>query len=247
MKLIGASIVRDELDPWFPLMLKQTLQFVDELVLIVSEPSKEVYDAIYSCRSHKIHIVHNRYDHNSKEADGRQRTIYLDYLKNHFVGDWAIVVDTDEILSDDAYLFRSVMKNEQGIEVFSPRMHHFFWNLGLEDGTREKHYVPNRFFKITEKLNYPQVEHPVLLGGVTLPNNALEKPSFFHYGGTQGLTTELKKLKVQLKKSNMHSKGDLKQWRDWHINGKLPVRSFPIDLHPLIVKKHFLMNDEVFE
>jgi len=116
-------------------------------------------------------IIERDYQHDSsiKNANSNQRNFYLDYLKKNHLGDYCLALDADEVCDENVYRLKEVIKELETMDAInnvavlsSPEMVHFIQDLGHEDATREKHYCPNRFFKITEDLYYPDGEHPVL-------------------------------------------------------------------------------------
>ena len=98
--------------------------------------------------------------------------------------------------------------------------------------------TPTRFFKIMPDIHYEEVEHPVLRGFDGKIGSVLS-PALHHYGITNGLFMELGKYRRQVVKSNIHSETQLKQWHDWHIMGRLPVKQVPWEQHPAIVRERF--------
>lgn len=235
--LIAAYIVRDEPDYLFELSVKSVVGLFDGIVFVIDQPSEQNWKIIDSVPSQKRIVLHNKYWKDSKGADGRQRNVYLNYLKKSFVNSWCLVIDTDEVLSDNGYFLRELLWQDQ-VNVFSVHMEHFFWNLGIADATLPQHFVPARFFKITPQLSYDEVEHPILKGyegGVAL----LDQVTLFHYGPTRGLQDEIKKYRTQTVKSNIHTPEQLGQWHDFHIMGRLPIKEFKFEQHPLVVQEYF--------
>jgi len=231
--IVTATIVADNYDPWFPLMLEST-KWVDRRIFVVDRPDKRVWDCLDALTN--CDIIHRKYDHASKNADGKQRNNYLKHLKDRYYNDWCLVIDTDEVLCDNGNHLRFYADNTQQ-RVFNIRMHHFFYHLGVEDSSSSIHWVPRRFFKVQGDLYYQEVEHPLLRGGGDVVS--IKDIVLFHYGATRGLMFELDKWRKQCVKSNIHTSDDLEKWKNWHLYGTIPLKAFPIHKHPQPVRKHF--------
>ena len=235
MKLWGAMIVRDEFDPWLQLSLNSLVATVDDVIVIADKPDERTMALLMNAG---CNIIHHRYDHESKGADGRQRNAYLSWLQKHALGDWVLVLDSDEVLSDNSYLYRELMMDERNAgECHSLRIRHAVWTLGLEDATVPEHYVGRRLFKVTKDLSYTEVEHPVLQG---VTNDALyDGAQIWHFSRTRGVFEERAKLAKQRIKSNIHSKEQLDHWRRMWIFGQAPVKQFNKSELPKSVREAF--------
>src|SRR3990167_3866857 len=231
--IITATIVADEFDDWFPLMI-ESINWTDYQVFVIDRSEPRVWEAIEKAKNPLV--IHQPYLHDGRNADGKQRNAYLRALKDNFLGHWCLVVDTDEVLGDEHNLLKETMLMASE-DCFDVKIRHFFYNLAFEDATLPEHYCPRRLFKITNDLWYPEVEHPVLQGVQVV--GKFNKVEFFHYGPTKGVWTELRKYKKQLLKSNMHTPEQLEEWRQLHVEGKMPLVQFPVDKHPSSVKKTF--------
>lgn len=232
----------DPEEPWFELSLKSIISHVDKVVFIIDNPNEVFWKVIdKTFNPEKLVFVRQRYTHEDKGADGRQRGAYLRYLQENYLGDWAIVLDSDEVVSDTFYNIREVIQRPD-FNVYNIRMYHHYWTLGFEDASLDKHFVPCRLFKITNALSYPQVEHPILAG---FEGNIgqCEEFAIHHYGGTRGVHEEILKWKKQNWKSNIHSKEQLQRWYLWHIVGQLPLKPFDIRNHPRLIKQEFEVEE----
>lgn len=133
-------------------------------------------------------LIKRDYEHDSPYGNGRARNVYLQYLQEHHDKEWCLVLDPDEILSDNClrmlsdtttyfeHLDKGIRKElNTGKSINIPasqryeydhfmnvRMEHFIRDLRHVDRTLQKHYAPYRMFMVSKRLTYPEVEHPVL-------------------------------------------------------------------------------------
>lgn len=226
-------IVADQTDKWFELSVRNAARVADRFVFVIDMPNAYTWKVIEFAQSLKpVVLLHKKYERESKKADGNQRTAYLDWLKNNALHEWALVLDTDEIVSDNAHALAKRFKGD--IECYDVRMHHLWWTLGTEDATVEKHFVPRRFFKVLPTIDYPSVEHPILQGYVDI--GKVEDVAIFHFSVTRGTLEEIRKFKTQCLKSNIHGPDQLRLWHAWHVLGTAPLKRFDVRLLPQCVK-----------
>jgi hypothetical protein len=236
-----AYIVADQTDQFFDFSVQSAIPVADRFVFVIDRPDAHTWDVIEKAMSVKPTILlHRKYEHESKSADGKQRNHYLDWLKNNAVGEWVLVLDTDEVLSDDAYQLKEITLQDE-TQCFNIRMRHIIWGACLEDATREVHVVPHRFFKVKPALSYPLVEHPILQGHEQV--GQVMQPQIWHFNIVKGLLSEIAKYKKQCVKSNMHSPEELKQWHAMHLLGDFPVKKFSAEELPRNIKKHLCVSD----
>src|SRR3990167_810623 len=233
MVLIACYILRDQMTFWFPFSINSVLPIADKVLLVTDNPSEELLNFIASLKNDKIRIIKSHYKHESKDADGSQRQVYLDYLMKEHIGDWALVLDDDEVLSDNNEGMKStdVLKSMMGyigINVWSIRMRHCFFAFGMEDSSMEKHFVPLRMFKVKQGLSYPKVEHPVLQGFIPEEHRLIDMIHIWHFSGLQGIPFELLKWEKQCWKSNMHNTEELERWKRWHLFAEMPLKRYDL-------------------
>lgn len=180
-------------------------------------------------------IIENRYNQDDPQMNGKQRNFYLKYLKENYK-DWTcLCLDADEVLMDNGIQIIKQVMPETGL--VSPRIHHFIGDLGHEDATRDKHYVPNRLFKITDDLSYPEFEHPVLQGKQTqLSTEAVE---IWHLREVLGIFGSNKKHLNNKAKSNIHSQKYLDWWHKAMIFGYYPKKPVYYGAIPTPIKNYF--------
>lgn len=240
VKLNTCYIVRDETDEIFELSVRNVMPITDRFIFVIDRPDFNTWKVIEMAQESKpVITLHHRYLHESKQADGLQRLVYLDWLKKNAEGESALILDSDEIIADNSHDLLKYLDQDCAYNV---RMEHLWWALGLADATFEKHYVPKRLFKIKPGLSYPLVEHPILQGHED--TRIVDDVTIFHFNVLKGILEELRKYKVQCKKSNIHTREQLLTWHLWHIIGSnIPLRQFNPVILPRIVRDYFCIDD----
>lgn len=186
---------------------------------------------------------HNLEDIN---ANSDARNYYLDKLKVLYPDGnvWCLVIDADEVVANMNWLLEIVKNSEptpnQKI-ILSPRIHHFVYNLGFEDATKDKHYVPRRLFLINNTLFYPNSQHPVLqstdMGSVI--NMPMEILHIWHFRECLGVFEYLEKNNININKSDIHTPGYLNWWYNSMLFGSYPVKRVDYGEIPFVIKKYF--------
>jgi 2-polyprenyl-3-methyl-5-hydroxy-6-metoxy-1,4-benzoquinol methylase len=189
--------------------------------------------------------IKNKFDQDDKGMNGKQRNFYLNYLKENYPNDWALCLDADEVVEDLGMIKEWINHSEVADGVYSVKMRHFQQDLGHEDATTEKHYVPHRLFKISESVRYPEVEHSVLI-----PKSfagATDVTTIWHLAYIPNLWDIKKRYDNHLKKSNIHTPEFLKWWYFAHLFGTYPKKQINIkDIPPVILKEFGIDPDEIY-
>lgn len=253
-KLIACYIAQDE-ELWLPLSLKSILGVVDKVIIIDGGSTDKTLDKISEFNDERIEVHYVKFDKDAMGSDGKQRGEYLKILKEKYMYDWAFVIDCDEIVSDNFYNIRNIIRDAElsGINCCDIHMEHFIWNFGQVDASADKHFVLRRLFKVTPNLIYPEIEHSVLEGiegtiqkkGLTESYSTqvaqCENFTIFHCGYINGVTPIINKYHKHLKKSRMHSPEFLKQWRIGHLIGGYPTKHYHGE-YPKVLKEYFLLE-----
>lgn len=240
-KINVAYIIERENNVFFACSLESSLTFADKVIIIYSESDDGTLDLIkrvgdYTHQSHKIEVVNVPYRHKDKGANGMQRNEYLKRIPD---GEWCVVLDGDEVLSDNAFILREYADLDV-YPCYDVLMIHFIYNLGWVDATVKEHFCPHRFFKKRKGLWYPETEHPVLQGFDSDEVHTLREVGIFHFGGVKGVESVIKKYHNHVLKSEMHTKDFLNWWKNSQLFGTYPIVKFnEIDLYPFTIKREF--------
>jgi len=249
------ELPRDEF--WLPISIKSYIDWADHVVIVDGTITKDTHNAcatdwlshrFTSEQSNKIDIIESPYPHDDKGADGIMRNKYLSHIKKHYENDLAIVVDSDEVLSDNAEeqinKIIELIKEHDG-DIFNPRMNHFIGDFSHVDSTIDQHCCPGRIFKISTDLVYPEVEHNFLESTEERKFKVLQPTTqpvlYYHYAYVKGKEDILKKYNNHMEKSNIHNPEFLKWWKNAHLMGTFPVKDF-LGQHPKPIKEVFKLE-----
>jgi 2-polyprenyl-3-methyl-5-hydroxy-6-metoxy-1,4-benzoquinol methylase len=217
------------------LAIKSIMGLVDEILIVDGTPEYEESMMNHpKYEQYNIKIIRSKYDHITPKGNGKQRNIYLDYLKEHHIGDWAIVLDADEIITG-LENFNQLVNSQY--DCYDIHMEHFIGNFGTVDASVERHYVPRRIFKVNKDLKYPEVEH-------TLPTpfkncGRTDLLTYWHLGYAENMFKLHEKYKNHVKNSNMHNPENLRNWYSSHAFGVYPSKPFPTNELPKLLLDHF--------
>lgn len=247
MKLVVAYIIYNENNLFFKASLKSVEPIADHILIIDGGSTDGTLEYLDSLKNDKIKIIHRKYQHELRESNGMQRNEYLKWAARMAGYDdtWVLVVDADEVLSDNCFLLKEPSVLGVG-NVFTIQMVHFIRDFGHVDSTRAGgpaedptyiHRVDRRFFKLTPQVYYPEVEHPVLLG-YEGPDRVIDFVIFYHLGYLKGIENLIKKSINHKKKSNMHKPEFLEWWTKAHLYGFYPVREIkPDDIKSSLIRE----------
>lgn len=231
-------------------MAIESVSGADKIIVIYDSTSKDkTGDKLYKWEDElgqeKIYVYQRIYEHENPKGNGRARNYYLNILKEQYPDDWCLVIDADEVVEDLDKIKNFIQTAEPAL--YSVKMRHVIGDLGHEDITDQGqgHWVPNRLFKVSQALNYPEVDHPVLTG-----SNGYKRTdctTIWHLAYIPNLFDIKKRYDSHLKKSNMHTPEFLKQWYYWHLFGTYPKKPFSAKDLPSIILKNFGIDpDEVY-
>lgn len=238
---------------FLPLSFDSILPHVDKIIFVWGmecNKTKEILDKYIKQYPDKIILIESKYDQKYKGQNGKQRNIYLQYLKKNFNNEFALVCDPDEIIDDNFLQFAKMLKtledDSKFPEICSIKMRHTIGDLSHEDSTINIHFVPHRLFKIREDLYYPETEHPVLSWKNDRIKNIgyITQTTIWHLSYSRQVFDIKKKYDTHINKSEMHNPDFLRWWYTAHIYGEYPNKKFsPIEL-PKIIKDFFYINDD---
>jgi len=191
-------------------------------------------------------ILENKFDKTNPNMISEQRNYYLDYLKKAHKNDWVLVLDADEVVDTDGIKkIKNFINDEPLSEIYSIKMRHLMYTLGFEDISQPYHFVPNRLFKVSDELVYPNGEHCILNGEPG--EGKLVDPIIWHLGYLGGAWDVKKRYDQQMLRDSGHSKDFLNSWNKTHLLGRYPIKQFnPVEL-PEVILNHFGINkDELY-
>jgi SAM-dependent methyltransferase len=191
-----------------------------------------------------VNIIFNKYNQDDKGMNGKQRNFYLNYLKQNYPNDWALVLDADEVVEDLSKIKEFIQEAQPGL--YHPKMRHFIGDLSNEDATSPEHNALCRLFKISEAGQYAEVEHPVLQPNKEKQTAIYRGTTIWHLGYVNGIFDVKKKYHNHLLKSNMHSPEYLYKWNMMHILGMYPTKPVNPTEIPRIILDNFGIEKDIF-
>ena len=190
-------------------------------------------------------FMHNDYKQIDKMMNGKQRNIYLNFVKERYPGWWCLVLDPDEIVEDFSKIKEFIQKAPKDF-LYSIKMRHLIGDLGHEDASLPVHFVPHRLFYITDDLHYPETEHPVLQNSNVQTINH-DMTTIWHLSYIPNMWELKKKYENHIEKSEMHTKQYLKNWYYAHIFGQFPTAPINIiDLPKILLEEFGIDKDELY-
>jgi len=91
-----AGVMGQDAMKFLPMCL-DSLKLADTIVYI-DGGSKD--NSIEYAKSKGCKIIESTYNQDDKGMNGKQRNIFLDYIKKEYPNDWCIFVDCDEVVED---------------------------------------------------------------------------------------------------------------------------------------------------
>lgn len=199
----------------------------------------------------KMYVAQSQFDHVDKGGNGKQRNIYLTYLKKYFMNDWCLALDADELVDQPQNIQHviaqaSTLMHEKKVTdcLLSPHMRHFVWNFACEDATVPRHHCPNRLFKITPDLWYPETEHPALQSKKDSIQEKILGFTIWHLAYVLGVFGVNKRYDNHVRKSDSHTPDFLEWWYHAHLFGGYPTKPVPYFELPAVLKRRFGINED---
>ena len=231
------------------LTLSSIYDYVDKIIIVYDISSKDnTLERIkeWESKGDKIIRIDREYEHDFsiKNANSNARNFYLDYLKKHYLNDFCIVLDADEVPDDNLKDLKKYLESLESEKhyLISPQMIHFIGDLGHEDATYEEHWVVNRIFKIKEGLYYPDGEHPILNSKEEYFYLKLKGFYIYHFAYCREMFYIKNRYLNHLNKSEIHSTDYLKNWYLHHLFGIYPKRQIDPKKLPRTITETFLLD-----
>ncbi len=137
MKVSGFTFIRNAVQYDYPVVeaITSVLPIVDEFIVNVGKSDDGTLALIQAIDTQKIKIVETEWD-DSLRTDGKIFGIQQDIALSHCTGDWAILVQGDEVVHEDDYPeIRNAMArylDDQNVLGLVLKMMHFkgdYWSL----------------------------------------------------------------------------------------------------------------------
>ncbi len=208
MKVSGFTFIRNAVQYDFPIMeaITSVLPIVDEFVVNVGRSEDDTLGLIQSIGSEKIRIVESVWD-DSLRKDGRIFGIQQDVALSHCTGDWALLVQGDEVLHEMDYpaIQQALRTHHENPEVLGLvfRMVHFkgdYWTVDPWMYRKATRIVRNHrgIHSTTDCCDFLAPGNPKMLKSEK--SSQLIKARMFHYGWVKDSTVLREKLRFQYSK-----------------------------------------------
>ncbi|MFB6089004.1 MAG: glycosyltransferase family 2 protein [Candidatus Aenigmatarchaeota archaeon] len=223
----NTSFNRTDAD-WLDVSLENVFNEVDSILIIDGCGSKLLNQVVdkWNQKEKKIITIYNKYP-----GTDAQRNMYLDFIPK---GDWILVVDCDEVISDNAGRFLKEIVKNGPTDVYDLRTHHFVYNLAFEDTSAEKHYTRARFFKNKEGLYYPESKHAPLQG--YNKSARIDQIRIYHYSLAKQMLPIYKKFVHDVKAKGGFPRQHSYLWKNNIFSGSYPMKKANIQ-HPKPIRK----------
>ncbi len=206
LKISGFSFIRNAIRYDFPIVeaITSVLPIVDEFVVNVGKSDDGTLALIQSIGSRKIHIIETEWDDALRE-DGKIFGMQQDVALSHCTGDWAILVQGDEVLHEDDYpeMLRAMERylSHQDIVGLVVKMVHFkgdYWSVDPWMYRKATRIVRNHcgVHSTTDCCDFfPKDMSQMIKAG---PHGRLIKARVFHYGWVKDCDVLKQKLEYQI-------------------------------------------------
>lgn len=206
MKVSGFTFIRNAVQYDFPIVeaITSVLPIVDEFVVNVGRSEDDTLDLIRSIGSDKIRIVESVWD-DSLRKDGQILGIQQDLALSHCTGDWALLVQGDEVLHEDDYpiIQEALRTHYENSEVLGLvfRMVHFkgdYWSVDPWMYRKATRIVRNHcgIYSATDGCDFMVPGKPRMLKHES--SSRLIKARMFHYGWVKNQKVMRQKLEYQI-------------------------------------------------
>jgi len=225
---------------WLLLSLESIEHIADEIIIIDGGSDRTHVERLdkFIDGKEKYKIVHNPYPGNN----GLQ---YAQILK-HATKDWILVLDSDEVMGDNAHLIKEYLTDEA--KCYRIRMNHLIGDMAHIDATHAgtpkvdpewQHYSPIRLYKRKEGIFYLPNEHTALIGYTEEQVGMIDDVIIWHYGKCRDMMDLKNKYLMNLERSKIHPPGFLNWWYTAHLTSQYPVKKIDSSDHPSVVKREF--------
>jgi len=205
MKVSGFTFIRNAIQYDFPIVeaITSVLPIVDEFVVNVGRSEDDTLGLIRSIGSDKIRIVESVWDDRLRK-DGKIFGIQQDVALSHCTGDWALLVQGDEVLHEDDYpiIQNALQAHHDNREVLGLvfRMVHFkgdYWSVDPWMYRKATRIVRNHcgIHSTTDCCDFMAPGKTKMLKREK--NSRLIKARMFHYGWVKDPNVLQEKLRFQ--------------------------------------------------
>jgi len=206
MKVSGFTFIRNAIQYDFPIVeaITSVLPIVDEFVVNIGKSDDGTLALIRSIGTQKIRIVETEWD-DALRTDGKIFGMQQDIALSHCTGDWAILVQGDEVLHEDDYpeILKAMERylNHQDIVGLVMKMVHFkgdYWSIDPWMYRKATRIVRNHrgVRSTTDCCDFSHGDTGQMIKSG--PHGRLIKARVFHYGWVKNREVLKQKLTYQI-------------------------------------------------
>jgi len=206
MKVSGFTFIRNAIQYDFPIVeaITSVLPIVDEFVVNVGQSEDATLELIRSIESRKIRIIETEWDENVR-VDGKIFGMQQDVALSHCTGDWALLVQGDEVLHEEDYTeiqnaMERYLKHQEVLGLVF-KMIHFkgdYWSIDPWMYRKATRIVRNHYgvHSTTDSCDFlHKGERQMIKSG---PHGRLIRARMFHYGWVKDCKVLQEKLQYQI-------------------------------------------------
>ncbi len=219
MKVSGFTIIRNAVRFDFPIVeaITSVLPIVDEFVVNVGKCDDGTLELVRSIETPKIKIIETEWD-DMLRTDGKIFGMQQDIALSHCTGDWAILVQADEVLHEDDYPeIRNAMERylpHRDILGLVLKMVHFkgdYWSIDPWMYRKATRIVRNHcgVRSATDGCDFCPEGTDEMIKSKKGCHGRLIEARVFHYGYARSAVALNKKLQYQISR---HDGGSLPEW-----------------------------------
>ncbi len=206
MKVSGFTFIRNAIQFDFPIVeaITSVLPIVDEFVVNVGGSEDATLELIRSIESRKIRIIETEWDENVR-VDGKIFGMQQDIALSYCTGDWALLVQGDEVLHEEDYTeIRNAMerylKHQEVLGLVFKMIHFYgdYWSIDPWMYRKATRIVRNHrgVHSTTDCCDFlHKGEGRMIKSG---PYGRLIKARMFHYGWVRDCQVLQEKLQYQI-------------------------------------------------
>ena len=238
-------ITTDNDIPFLLMSIEQIETYVDEIIIIQNSMGDNTNKLINYIKGR------DKYKHIITKYSGNNGSEYNKILR-YVSSEWLLILDSDEVISDNAYLLRDYAK-ENKFNCYSIRMNHCVYDLAHIDSSlagdynttdnKYDHYVIKRFFKMKKGIHWDDTEHSTIQGFDINELGLISDVIIWHYGKAKNVLELRDKYRMNLSRSTIHNKAYLDGWYFNHLIGSYPRKIINIKEHPGVVRREFYINE----
>lgn len=222
--------------------LESIIPIANEIVIVFDERKVDsMTESIVDELQNKHKGIKWKVTHREWDTGAQQKQFAFEQATQ----EWVLFLDSDEVLNDDAEKLLGYIgtAGENGCNSFSIKGHHLIYHLGFEDNTYPEHHWNARLIKNNKRtFKFTGINHAILEGVDVNKNRKINDVRIFHLGYVKHLDKIMMKYHIDNSIKQLHNPQFMEWWKNSHILGQYPVKSFDVTKLPSVLKKKFCIE-----